>query len=91
MTAGRRVRERDVRLPEFRDSKLADLEFRADGTVARKDRWERGIREIAGIVGLNPRETFEVGDVVAAVKAIALQLRSVSDPSQMPRPTGHSE
>lgn len=66
----RRVTERDIRLPEFRDCALKDLEFRADGTVARKDRWEQGIRQIAGLVNLNPRKSFEVSDVVDAVQRL---------------------
>jgi hypothetical protein len=67
----RPVTERDLRAPEFRDCEPEDLEWRADGTLARKDRWERGIREIAGIVGINPRKSFEVADVVAAARELA--------------------
>lgn len=64
----RQVTERDMRMPEFRDCDPDDLEFRADGTLARRDRWERGIREIAGIMGIGPRQGFEVGEVVALVR-----------------------
>lgn len=52
------------------DCEPEDLEWRADGTLARKDRWEQGIRQIAGIVGLNPRKSFEVEDVVQRVRAL---------------------
>lgn len=65
------ITERDLRIPEFRDVDIKDLERREDGTIARKDRWEKGIRQIASIVGLDPRAGFEVADVVAAVRAMA--------------------
>lgn len=64
----RQVTERDLRRPEFMDCEPDDLEWRDDGTLARRDRWERGIREIAGIVGVNPRKVFEVDDVVRLVR-----------------------
>lgn len=56
--------------PEFAGMSPTDLEFRADGTLARKDRWEQGIRQIAGIVGMDPRQTFEVHDIVGAVRML---------------------
>ena len=62
------ITEQDLRMPEFRGVNIADLERREDGTIARKDRWEQGIRTIAGIVGLSARSGFEVADVVAAVR-----------------------
>lgn len=65
----REVTERDIRLPEFRDAKLEYLEFRDDGKVVRKDRWENGIRNIRSALGDYRRE-FEIDDVVAAVKAM---------------------
>lgn len=63
------VTERDLRMPEFRDAKLEDLEFRADGKIVRKDRWEMGIRAIRSALG-DSRRDFEVVDVVQAVKAL---------------------
>lgn len=68
--AKRAIIERDLRMPEFADCELTDLERREDGTIARKDRWENGLRTIASIVGFNPRETFEVADVVQTVREI---------------------
>lgn len=65
----REVTERDLRMPEFRDAKLGDLEFREDGKVVRKDRWETGIRKIHSILGDSRRE-FEIEDVVMAVEAL---------------------
>lgn len=64
------VTERDLRAPEWRDCDPAELEWRQDGTLARRDRWERGIREIAGIVGVDPRANWEIADVVALVKEL---------------------
>ena len=65
----REVTERDIRMPEFRDVKLEDLEIRDDGKIVRKDRWETGIRRIRGLLGDQRRE-FEIDDVVQAVEAI---------------------
>lgn len=65
----REVTERDIRMPEFRDDKLEDLEFRNDGKVVRKDRWETGIHKIRRVLGDRRRE-FEIDDVVQAVEAL---------------------
>lgn len=43
----KKVIEADFRKPEFVDANPDDYEFRADGAIVRKDRWERGIRSIA--------------------------------------------
>jgi hypothetical protein len=53
-------------MPEFKDAKLEDYEFRNDGKVVRKDRWEKGIYQIQGIIGSCRRE-FEIDDVIEAV------------------------
>lgn len=65
----RPVTEQDFRRPEFRDAKVEDYEFRADGALVRKDRWEQGIHRIHNIVGRIGRE-FEIGDVVSAVEKL---------------------
>ena len=65
----REVTERDFRMPEFMDAKVEDYEFRNDGKLVRKDRWERGIHTIRSLVGLNQRE-FEISEVVDAVRAL---------------------
>lgn len=67
---GRPVTERDLRMPEFRDAALEDLEFRADGKLVRKDRWENAVQTIRSIVGINARE-FEIDEVVARVRELA--------------------
>ena len=66
----RPVTERDFRMPEFRDANPEDYEFRDDGKVVRKDRWETGIREILSIVGILDRD-FEISEVVDAVRQLA--------------------
>lgn len=65
--------ERDLRIPEFRDAKLEDLEFRGDGRIVRKDRWETGIRRIVSILGMAGSD-FEIDDVVAKVRALDEQV-----------------
>jgi len=69
------VTERDIRLPEFKDAKLEDLEFRGDGRVVRKDRWESGIHSIRSILGDSRRE-FEISDVVNAVRALVATIEA---------------
>lgn len=69
MSNNRKVTERDFRQPEFLDADPEDFEFRSDGKIVRKDRWEAGIRNIASILGLNSR-SFEIDDVVEAVRAL---------------------
>lgn len=67
MTA-RKVTERDLRLPEFRDiENLDELEFRDDGKVVRKDRWQQAITAIVGAIGWARRE-YELPEVVEQVR-----------------------
>lgn len=65
----RSVTERDFRQPEFRDADPKDYEFRSDGKIVRKDRWESGIHRIRSILGDERRE-FEIDDIVQAVNAL---------------------
>lgn len=65
----REVTERDFRMPEYRDAKVEDYEFRADGKLVRKDRWERGIQRIRELVGINDLE-FEISDVIEEVERL---------------------
>jgi hypothetical protein len=69
MNNNRQITERDLRIPEFKDSKLEDLEFRDDGAIVRKDRWETGICSIACILTGGARE-FEIPDLVERVRAL---------------------
>lgn len=66
----RKVTEQDFRMPEFRDARVEDYEFRDDGKLVRKDRWERAIHSIRFLVGNQKRE-FEIEEVVEAVRALA--------------------
>lgn len=66
----RPVTELDFRLPEFRDAKPEDYEFRDDGKLVRKDRWENAVRSICSIVGQSVRE-FEIPEIVDAVRKLA--------------------
>lgn len=66
----REVTERDIRMPEFRDANIEELEFRADGKIVRKDRWINGIHAIRYALGDRRRE-FEIDEIVAAVRAMA--------------------
>lgn len=59
------VTERDFRRDEFKDSKPEDYEFRDDGVIVRKDRWEHGMRAIASILGVS--RDFEIVEIVAEV------------------------
>jgi hypothetical protein len=65
----REVTERDLRMPEFRDAKPEELEFRDDGKLVRKDRWEVALRNVASALGWARRE-FEVHEVSAEVRHI---------------------
>lgn len=60
------VTEMDFRLPELRDAKPEDYEWRDDGKLVRKDRWETGVRRIAGLLGLSGA-AWEIDEIVAIV------------------------
>lgn len=80
----RPVTDRDFRLPEFADAEPKDYEFRADGKLVRKDRWEKGIVRICGIVGLNVR-SFEIDEVVQQVEAFV----AAAAKETYPKPYGY--
>ena len=64
-----KVTERDLRDPRFKEGEPEDYEFREDGSIARKDRWEIGIRKIAGMIGYS-RKTWEIEDIIEEVQNI---------------------
>lgn len=66
----REVTERDFRMPEFRDAKPEDYEFRADGQLVRKDRWMTAVGRIRGLMGFDAR-SFEIADVIDAVERLS--------------------
>lgn len=55
----RQVKEADFRMPQYRDAKPEDYEFREDGRLVRKDRWETTVRKIASKLGVDARDGFE--------------------------------
>lgn len=65
----RAVTEEDFRLPEFRGKDPKDYEFRPDGKVVRKDRWENAIHSCRYALG-DRRGEFEVDEIVCAVRAL---------------------
>lgn len=73
----RTVTEQDLRAPEFMDGSPEDYEFRADGKIVRKDRWERGIGSIVSILGWSRRE-YEISEVVEQVRTFA-EAREAAD------------
>lgn len=75
----REVTERDFRMPQFRDEDPADYEFRDDGKIVRKDRWETGIHSIRSALGDRRRE-FEIDDLVMAVKALVSTVEPQPEP-----------
>lgn len=64
------VTERDLRHPDFRNGEPEDYEFRNDGKIVRKDRWEMAVQHIRGIVGIDARADWEIADVIAAVEGL---------------------
>lgn len=55
-----------------------EYETRADGERVRKDRWEVGMRNIAGIL-TGPRAGFEIDDIVEKVRVLAKEARADYD------------
>lgn len=70
----RKVTVDDFIMPEYRGKNPEDYEFREDGKIVRKDRWESGIHKIHNILmemGVMPDESeFEIDDVVNAVSSL---------------------
>lgn len=69
MDMDRKVTMQDFIMPEFRGRDPEDYEFRCDGKIVRKDRWETGLRSIAFAMGFGGGD-YEISDVVAAVKCM---------------------
>lgn len=63
----RRVVEDDFRMLEYRGKDPEDYEFRTDGILVRKDRWEVAVKRIADIVDMDI-SSFEIDDVITAVE-----------------------
>ncbi|MPW43354.1 hypothetical protein [Acinetobacter guerrae] len=74
MSNKQEVTEQDIRLPQFRDAKLEDLEFDATGEVVRKDRFQTSMRKLygklCGINGLSSHGSWTCEQVVGAVEQL---------------------
>jgi hypothetical protein len=62
----REVTEKDLRAPEYRQGEPSEYEFRDDGKIVRKDRFEQGMRDISAIL-FGPRHQYEIPEVVGEV------------------------
>ena len=65
MMNSRIVTEKDFRKDEFINARPEDYEFRDDGQIVRKDRWEMGIRIIAHLLGMG--NVWNITDVIQRV------------------------
>lgn len=63
----REVTEADFRMEKYRDARVEDYEFRPDGALVRKDRWEMAVHSIRCLMEL-PARDFEIPEVVEAVE-----------------------
>jgi hypothetical protein len=74
----REVTEFDLRAEEFKhpETKLEDLEFRDDGKIVRKDRFERGFKSLVEPAGFSLRH-FEIDDVVDRVEETFAALENI--------------
>ncbi len=68
------VTEKDFRSDKFKFANVDDYEFREDGEIVRKDRWEAAVRAMAGALKINTRD-FEIVQVVQAVDDLILKSR----------------
>lgn len=75
----REVMERDLRAAAYRDGNPEDYEFRSDGAIVRKDRFQTGMRDIAAIV-FGCGHDYEIAHVIKAVHALqGVQLEKALD------------
>ena len=64
------VTENDFRKDEFKDKDPKDYEFRKDGVIVRKDRWEMGMRIIASIL---VEGDYEIDDIIQMVRDLKIK------------------
>ncbi len=88
----RPVTERDLRMPEFRDVSPEELEFRADGCIVRRDRWQRGIQRMVDILSeYNPKvntRQFEIPEALALLEDLLEHLIVTTDARDVSRILG---
>mgnify|MGYP003592382570 CR=1 FL=1 len=71
--AKRVVTLQDFIMPEFRGCDPNDYEFRSDGKIVRKDRWETGIYAIQSELidrGLMHSDDFEIQEIIDVLKQV---------------------
>ncbi len=61
-----KVTEQDFMKEEYKGKNVEDYEFRGDGELVRKDRWEMGIRKIQRLVLPNSSE-FEIDELIMKI------------------------
>ncbi len=71
----REVTEKDFRKPEFIDAKVEDYEFRDDGKLVRKDRFQTTVFKIASILRLRD---FECQEVIDEVDSLLNELKIIA-------------
>lgn len=73
-TVMRKVTLDDFIIPEYRGKNPEDYEFRHDGKIVRKDRWETGIHKIHTMLveagAMKDQPEFEIDDVVESVRSL---------------------
>lgn len=73
-TVMRKVTLDDFIIPEYRGKNPEDYEFRHDGKIVRKDRWENGIHKIHTMLveagAMKDQPEFEIDDVVESVRSL---------------------
>ncbi|WP_436660286.1 hypothetical protein [Acinetobacter sp. P1(2025)] len=81
MNENREVTEFDLRSPEFKDIKLTPdmFEFDGDGNIVRKDRFEKGMRKVLGILieegVMSSSQSWTVDEVVSKLKQHIQELK----------------
>lgn len=92
----KQVTERDIRLPQFKDAELDDLEFDSSGDVVRKDRFETSMRKIQGILrgewlvgskcGWTCEQVVDAVKQITQIKDLAIALSLFPDDAEFYHP-----
>lgn len=85
MSLERKVTLEDFIMPEYRGKNPDDYEFRGDGKIVRKDRWETGIHRIHTLlvdVEIMPDSPGEIGEVVKTVELLIEHCKSMEASNQ---------
>jgi hypothetical protein len=75
----REVTEQDFRKEEYLNAKPEDYEFREDGALVRKDRFEVGIKTIAVRLGFRDFEISEILEKIDELITIKNQIEHIAD------------